>query len=150
MSVPATIEHTDTPNAPQNDKPRRISKRMQQALSHLATKGVNQREAAKLAGISEYHLSRQLKKPQCQVFIAQRARQNIQLGVLRASTRINELVDAGSEHVSLAASQHILSIEGIKPASTPQVSVNIELKAGYVIDLTDQPDHGPRVIDGDV
>jgi len=117
----------------------RISKRMQQALIHLATKGVNQREAAKLAGISEYHLSRELKKPQIQVFIARRARQNIQLGVLRASARINELVDGDSEHVSLDASKHILAIEGIKPRADAQVSVNIDIKAGYVIDLTDSP-----------
>jgi phage terminase small subunit len=117
----------------------RISKRMQQALGYLATKGVNQREAAKLAGISEYHLSRELKKPQIQVFIARRARQNIQLGVLRASARINELVDGASEHVSLDASKHILAIEGIKPRADAQVSVNIDIKAGYVIDLTDAP-----------
>jgi hypothetical protein len=123
----------------------RISKRMQQALSLLATKGVNQREAAKLAGISEFHLSRELKKPQIQVFIARRARQNIQLGVLRASARINELVDGGSEHVSLDASKHILAIEGIKPRADAQVSVNIDIKAGYVIDLTDEPKRPPMI-----
>jgi hypothetical protein len=130
---------------PEKPSRKRISKRMQQALSYLATKGVNQREAAKLAGISEYHLSRELKKPQIQVFIAQRARQNIQLGVLRASHRINELVDAGSEHVSLDASKHILAIEGIKPTSDAQVSVNIDIKAGYVIDLSDEPKRPPMI-----
>jgi predicted DNA-binding protein (UPF0251 family) len=138
----SALEAIKTPLATDEATPSkepRISKRMQQALSLLATKGVNQREAAKLAGISEFHLSRELKKPQIQVFIARRARQNIQLGVLRASARINELVDGDSEHVSLDASKHILAIEGIKPRADAQVSVNIDIKAGYVIDLTDSP-----------
>jgi phage terminase small subunit len=57
---------------------------MQQALIHLATKGVNQREAAKLAGISEFHLSRELKKPQIQAFIARRRSEIIQIGSLES------------------------------------------------------------------
>jgi len=72
------------------------------------------------------------------VFIARNARQNIQLGVLRASNRVLELIDAESEHVGLDASKHVLAIEGIKPRADAQVSVNIDIKAGYVIDLTDE------------
>lgn len=124
---------------------KRISARMQQALSYLATKGVNQREAAKLAGISEYHLSRELKKPQIQVFIERAARQTIAAGMLRAANRAVELVDASSEHVSLDASKHVLAIAGIKPTADAQVSVNIDIKAGYVIDLSG--DQRPATID---
>jgi hypothetical protein len=47
------------------------------------------------------------------------------------------LIDAGSEHVSADVSKHTLAIAGIKPAADAQVSVNIDIKAGYVIDLTD-------------
>ena len=122
-------------------KEKRISKRMQQALSHLATKGVNQREAAKLAGISEYHLSRDLKKPQIQAFIARKSRETIALGVLRASNRVIELVDAASEHVSLDASKHVLAIEGIRPPDQGQVNVNVGVSVGYVVKLkhVDEP-----------
>lgn len=120
---------------------------MQQALCHLATKGVNQREAAKLAGISEFHLSRELKKPQIQAFIAQKARENIQAGVLRASARVVELVDASSEHVSLDASKHLLAIEGIRPPSdATQVSVNVGVSVGYVLDLSESGERA-KVID---
>jgi len=70
------------------------------------------------------------------VFIARCARQTMQIGVLRASKRVLELVDADSEHVSLDASKHVLAIEGIKPTQDAQVSVNIDIKAGYVIDLS--------------
>jgi pantoate kinase len=134
-------------------KERRISKRIRQAIDLISRKGITQREAAKQVGLHESHLSRMLREPHTQVFIARSARQNIQLGVLRASNRVIELVDAESEHVSLDASKHVLAIEGIKPTADAQVSVNIDIKAGYVIDLTDQtamrtvPQAVPRVID---
>lgn len=73
------------------------------------------------------------------------SRQTIALGMMRASARLNELVDAGSEHVSFEASKHVLAIAGIKPVQDAQVSVNIDIKAGYVIDLS-EPDH--KTIDG--
>ena len=119
-------------------KERRISKRVRQAIELIGRKGVTQREAAKQVGLHESHLCRVLKEPQIQVFIARNARQNIQLGVLRASNRVLELIDAESEHVGLDASKHVLAIEGIKPRADAQVSVNIDIKAGYVIDLTDE------------
>jgi pantoate kinase len=118
-------------------KSRPISKRMQKALSLIATRGMTQRDAAKQAGMSECYLSTALKKPQVQVFIERAARQTISLGLLRASNRTVELIDASSEHVSLDASKHVLAIAGIKPTADAQVSVNIDIKAGYVIDLTD-------------
>lgn len=139
MSLQDVIENPATPNDGKPAREYRISKRMQKVLTALATKGMTQRDAAKLAGMSETHLSAALRKPHLQVFIARAARQNIQLGVLRASKRVMELVDADSEHVSLDASKHILAIEGIKPRADAQVSVNIDIKAGYVIDLTDSP-----------
>jgi len=79
------------------------------------------------------------------VFIAQRARQNISLGIIRASARMVELIDAGSEHVSADMSKHVAAIGGIKPAQDAQVSVNIDIKAGYVIDLSG--DQRPPMID---
>jgi len=138
-----TLDQDET--QPGTVKEPRISARMRHALTLLATRGMTQRDAAKQAGIHENHLSRQLKQPHIQVFIARAARQNIQLGVLRASKRVMELVDADSEHVSLDASKHILAIEGIKPRADAQVSVNIDIKAGYVIDLTDEPKRPPMI-----
>jgi hypothetical protein len=79
------------------------------------------------------------------VFIERSARQNIAQGTMRASARLLQLVDAASEHVSLDASKYTLAIAGIKPTADAQVSVNIDIKAGYVIDLTDKP--GPVIIE---
>ena len=121
---------------PKPAKPARISKRMQKVLTALATKHMTQRDAAKLVGMSETYLSAALRKPEIGAFIARKSRENIQIGVLRASARINELVDASSEHVSLDASKHVLAIEGIRPPDQGQVNVNVGVSVGYVIDLS--------------
>lgn len=73
-----------------------------------------------------------------------RSVKSIAAGVMRAAARINSLVDAEPEYVSLNAARHALRIAGIKPATDPQMSVNFELKAGYVIDLSK---HGPTYRD---
>jgi hypothetical protein len=79
------------------------------------------------------------------VFIARQAREKINLGQLRASDRMVELVDCDSNATAFDASKHILAIAGIKPAADAQVSVNIDIKAGYVIDLTDDRKAGPMI-----
>jgi lambda repressor-like predicted transcriptional regulator len=128
-----------TTTDPKPIRERRISKRMQQVLTALATKGMTQREAAKQAGMSETYLSAALKKPEIQVFIARKMRETIAIGGLRASARLIELIDAGSEHVSADVSKHVTAIAGIKPAAEPTALVNINIRAGYVIDLSDDP-----------
>ena len=109
---------------------------MQKVLTLLATRGMTQRDAAKACGMSETYLSTALRKPEIQAFIARKSRETIQLGVLRASNRVLELVDAASEHVSLDASKHVLAIEGIRPPDQGQVSVSVGVSVGYVIDLS--------------
>jgi hypothetical protein len=37
------------------------------------------------------------------------------------------------------ASSFVLGLAGIAPATSPSLSLNIEVKAGYVIDLSDDP-----------
>jgi hypothetical protein len=83
------------------------------------------------------------------VFIDRRARQTIAAGQMRASRRLVELVDAGSEHVSLDATKHMLGIAGIAPAPTTSINVNLELKAGYVIDLSERNPGTEQIIEHD-
>jgi hypothetical protein len=70
------------------------------------------------------------------VFIARRRSENIAVGSLRASRRFVQLIDAQSEHVSAQVSERILKSEGVLRSDSTQVSVNIDIKAGYVIDLS--------------
>jgi lambda repressor-like predicted transcriptional regulator len=134
-----------TPDDAISVKEARISKRLKKVLTLLATKGMTQREAAKQGGMTEAYLSTALRKPQIQVFIARTIRQTVAIGALRASTRLVELIDAGSEHVSADVSKHTLAIAGIKPSADAQVSVNIDIKAGYVIDLTEEAKRAPMI-----
>jgi hypothetical protein len=43
------------------------------------------------------------------------------------------------------ASSFVLGLAGIAPAGTPSVSLNLEIKAGYVIDLSDDPPRAPAL-----
>jgi hypothetical protein len=50
-----------------------------------------------------------------------------------------ELLDSDSEIVRDRASSFVLGLAGIQPVGTPSVSLNLEIRAGYVIDLSDGP-----------
>jgi hypothetical protein len=49
------------------------------------------------------------------------------------------LLNSDSEIARDRASSFILGLAGIQPASTPSVSLNLEMKAGYILDLRDDP-----------
>jgi hypothetical protein len=81
------------------------------------------------------------------VFIARRRAENISVGSLRASRRFVQLIDAESEHVAAKVSERILISEGVlRSDASRQVSVSIDIKAGYVIDLSGE-DKRPPMID---
>jgi len=135
QGLPATIPDHE---APETARRVRIPPKVRQAVNLLASgECKTQKAAAARVGLSPEHLSRSLAMPHVRMFIAQEARKTIATGAARASIRMLELVDAGSEHVSLDAAKHVLAIEGIKPRADAQVSVNIDIKAGYVIDLSE-------------
>jgi hypothetical protein len=126
------------PEALQLDKPRRISRRIRaacDALVHGDVKTVT--DAATKANLSREHLSRELSKPHIAEYLRQKACRVLAIGAGRAAAVKMELLDSASEHVRNDASAFVLGLAGIKPKADAQVSVNIDIKAGYVIDLTD-------------
>jgi hypothetical protein len=150
----APIEQQTTPAPQKPSKERRIPARVARAIELLLTGEVTtQKAAAERVGLNAQHLSKMLQRDYIRVFCERRARQTISAGLMRASSRLNELVDAGSEHVSLDATKHLLGIAGIAPAPTASVNVNIELKAGYVIDLSERNPGNEQIVEhiqGDV
>lgn len=135
------IEQQQIFTAPPAVKPRAISRRVKAACDALVVGKVKTvTDAAIIANLSREHLSRELSKPHIAEYLRQRVSRTLAMGAARASARLVELIDAGSEHVSLDATKHTLGIAGIKPASDAQVSVNIDIKAGYVIDLSEPDD----------
>jgi hypothetical protein len=61
------------------------------------------------------------------------------MAAARAGATKVELLDSASELVRDRASTFVLGLAGIQPANQPSVNLNIDVKAGYVIDLTDDP-----------
>jgi hypothetical protein len=105
--------------------------------------------AAKKVGLSRERLSRALSEPHIAEHLRQKAARAVAIGAGRASARLVRLLDAKSEHVSLDAARHTLAIAGIKPAADPNVNFNVEIRAGYVIDLGERGDERPmRIIGG--
>jgi hypothetical protein len=119
-------------------KPPLIAKRIL-AVAHLIVTGecTTIKAAAERIGLAYDYVRQELKKPAVRVFIERTARETIANGLMRASAKAVELIDASSEHVAADMTKHVLAIGGIKPANSPQVSVNIDIKAGYVIDLSE-------------
>jgi hypothetical protein len=137
-------------------KERRVSRRMREFI-HLVVTGecATQKAACERIGLHPGSIARELRKAHVRVFMERATRDSIASGMMRAGARLNELINASSEHVSADVSKHVLAIAGIKPAADTQVSVNIDIKAGYVIDLTDDmpikivgQNTGSKLIDG--
>ena len=57
----------------------------------------------------------------------------------RAGAMKGELLDSDNEMVRDRASTFVLGLADIAPASAPALSVNLNIRAGYVIDLSDDP-----------
>lgn len=143
LDQPAAVPATAKPG-----KEPRIPARVRDACALLASGECKTvKAAAERVKLSRTHLSRMLGRTHVQVFIERESRRTIALGQLRASSRVIELLDAQSEHVSLDASKHVLAIGNIRPPeSGSHVSVNVGVSVGYVIDLTSQQP-GARTIE---
>jgi hypothetical protein len=130
------------PPAEPIDKTRRIPEKTRRAIELLATgKCKTQLEAAEQVGLTRETLCRSLAKPHIIEHLRQRAVRTIAIAAGRAAEVKTELLDCPDSMVRDRSSTFILGVAGIAPATTPGVALNIEIKAGYVIDLTD---HDPR------
>ena len=140
--LPATI-------TPKPVKERRVSKLVRQACDLLASgQAKSIKHASELLGCSREHLSRQFGKEHVQGYLARRAGRKISLAILRAAQVKVDLLDANSERVRDIAATDILAMGGltVPRADGPQVSINVGIRAGYVIDLSDGPEHPMRIV----
>ena len=119
---------------------RRISKRVNAAIDSLVSGDVKTiKKAAEKAGLSRESLSRALSKPHVAEHLRTKVLKSLAMAAARAGAVKTDLLDSDNAIARDRASSFILGLSGIAPATTPSVSVNIEVKAGYVIDLTDDP-----------
>jgi hypothetical protein len=126
---------------------RRISKKVTAAID-LMVSGECKRisEAAEKVGLARESLSRALNKPHVAAFMRTKVLRSLAIAATRAGATKVELLDSANEIVRDRASSFVLGLAGIAPATTPSVSINLELKAGYIIDLSDDPPPPMRVV----
>ena len=60
-------------------------------------------------------------------------------GIGKGGAVNQELLDSDNAMVRDRASSFVLGLAGIQPASTPSVDVNVEIRAGSVTDISDDP-----------
>jgi hypothetical protein len=80
--------------------------------------------------------------------VAEHLRQKVMLAIhaARAGATKVDLLDSDSEIARDRASSFVLGLAGIQPATNPSISVNLDVRAGYVIDLSDDRPPAIRTI----
>jgi hypothetical protein len=128
--------------------PKRISKKVRAAIDAMVSGECKKIcDAAAKAGLARESLSRALSTPHVAEHLRQKVLRHLAIHAARAGATKTELLDSASEIVRDRASTFVLGLAGIQPATSPSLNVNIEVKAGYVIDLSDDPAPPPmRVV----
>jgi hypothetical protein len=144
MQVPATTEQTQAPKTQKLAKNRRISPRIVHAVELLVSGECKTiKAAAEKANLTREGLSKALSKVHVAAYLEQQTRVMLaRLQAPAAGTLARLMAEGASEHVQNDVAKHVLAIAGHKPRAEAQVSVNIDIKAGYVIDLREPEERG--------
>jgi hypothetical protein len=123
------------------NKALRITNKVRRAIDLMVSGECKQiNETAEKVGLARESLSRALSKPHVIEHLRQKVIRRLNIAAARAGATKTELLDSDSEIVRDRASSFILGLAGIAPAATPSVALNLEIRAGYVIDLRDPAD----------
>ena len=132
---------TPPPAAPLPE--RRISKKVRAGIEAMVTGDCKTiLAAAEKAGLSREHFTRELSKPHIAAYMREKVLKQLAIAAARAGAVKVDLLDSDNAIARDRASTFVLGLADIAPASAPASSVNLEIRAGYVIDLTDKP-RGP-------
>jgi len=120
--------------------PKSISKKVRAAIDAMVSGDCKKIcDAAAKVGLARESLSRALSSPHVAEHLRQKVLRHLAIHAARAGATKTELLDSSNEMARDRASTFVLGLAGIAPASTPSVSLNLEIKAGYIIDLTGDP-----------
>jgi hypothetical protein len=135
----AALDQTE-PAVDARVRQRPISKRVNTAIDHLVAGDVKTiKEAAEKVGMPRESLSRALSTPHVAEHLRTKVLKYLAMAAARAGAVKTDLLDSDNAIARDRASSFILGLAGIQPAANPAVSINLEVKAGYVIDLSDDP-----------
>jgi hypothetical protein len=124
----------------QSEKRKPVSRKVRAAVDAMVSGNAKTiTAAAEAAGVSREHLSRELSKPHIAQFLQDKVSRSLALSSARAGAVKTELLDCENAMVRDRASSFVLGLVGIKPETAPSANISIEIRAGYVIDLS-EPD----------
>ena len=127
--------------------PKRISAKVRAAIDAMVSGECKKIcDAAAKVGLARESLSRALSSPHVAEHLRQKVLRHLAIAAARAGSTKVDLLDSSNEMARDRASTFVLGLAGIAPASTPSVSLNLEIRAGYVIDLTNEPGDGMRIV----
>jgi hypothetical protein len=139
LPAPRALAALDKP-APVIDKPGRIGTKLRSAIALFVNGDCTKiTDAAQRVGLARESLGKALDRPHVLAYLQQRTRKRLEILAGRAGAVKAELLESDNEMAREKASSFVLGLAGIQPANNPGVSINLEIKAGYVIDLTDKP-----------
>ena len=116
----------------------RITPKVKAAIEALVSgKAKNLTAAAKIGGLARESLSRALSESKNLAFLTDQARRSVAISSAPAAARLAKLIaGARSEHVQMEATKFALGAAGISPKNESHVSLSVDVKAGFVIDLS--------------
>jgi len=122
------------------DAPKRISKRVRAAID-LMVSGECKKivDAAEKVGLARESLSRALSTPHVAEHLRQKVLRHLAIAAARAGSTKVELLDSANEMARDRASSFVLGLAGIQPASNATVSLNVDIRAGWIIDISPDP-----------
>jgi hypothetical protein len=138
--APRALAALDKPAPILPDKPLRITDKVRRAINLFVAGDCKQiTEAAEKVGLARESLGRALDRPHVLAYLQERTRKRLEILAARAGVVKGELLDCNNDMAREKASTFVLGLAGIAPAATPGMVLNLEIKAGYVIDLSDNP-----------
>jgi hypothetical protein len=139
LPAPRALAALDKPT-PVIDKPGRVGAKLRSAIALFVNGDCTKiTDAAERVGLARESLGKALDRPHVLAYLQQRTRKRLEILAGRAGAVKGELLESDNDMAREKASSFVLGLAGIAPATTPGVSINLEIKAGYVIDLTDRP-----------
>jgi len=138
MPAKRALAALDQPAPADIGPPKRISKKVRAAIDAMVSGECKKIcDAAAKVGLARESLSRALSTPHVAEHLRQKVLRHLAIHAARAGAVKVDLMDSDNAIARDRASSFILGLAGIQPDTAPSVNVNIDLKAGYVIDLTD-------------
>jgi transposase-like protein len=126
---------------------RRISKKVRAAIDAMVSGDCKTiKEAAEKVGLARESLSRALSKPHVAEHLRQKVLRHLAIAAARAGATKVELLDSANEMVRDRASTFVLGLADIAPATAPSLNVNLEMRAGFVIDIAERPAPSPPTL----